>query len=257
MASQSRHLRPKLTSISSFLSYYAASKHAKNETVTCFQIGANDGKNNDPVYPFITKYQWKGVLVEPQTDVFENGLKPTYAGFKNVALENVALASVNGSLPFYRIAFSKARWATGLSSFDRKSLEDHIQSGYVERKALAEGTQLPHNKSEWIETVHVPTMTTESLLDKNAIQKFDFLCIDTEGFDYEILKLIPLKKYSPEVVLFESKNLSDADFINAQKLLKDAGYELFWEKGDTLGIKYPYPQMKQLVDTAKAFFRKL
>jgi FkbM family methyltransferase len=237
MATQSRHLRPKLTSISSFLSYYAASKHAKNQPVTCFQIGANDGKNNDPVYPFITKYNWKGVLVEPQKDVFENCLKPTYAHYKNVILENVALAPVNGSLPFYRIAFTNARWATGLSSFDRKNLEEHIKSGYVERKALADGIALPTSTADWIQTVHVPTLTTESLLEKNQIKQFDILCIDTEGFDFEILKLIPFERYSPEVVLFESKNLSNQDFKAAQDLLTKAGYELFWEKGDTLAIR--------------------
>lgn len=252
---QNKSLRPSLTSISSFLSFYAESKG--KQQVFCVQVGANDGKNNDPVYPFITGKNWKGLLIEPQTDVFEQGLTKTYAGNQNVILENVALAPTSGYLPFYRIAVSKSRWATGLSSFDRKSLEEHISTGYAVRKAKEEGVEIPSDLSKMIETVQVPTMTVDQLFQKHHIDRFQILCVDTEGFDYEILKLFDFKKYTPEVVLFESKNLSNEDFASAQKILKDAGYSLFWEKGDTLAVKYQYPFIMQTSHKLKAFLKKI
>ena len=35
------------------------------------QIGANDGSYGDPLRPYVLRYPWHGILVEPQPDVFE------------------------------------------------------------------------------------------------------------------------------------------------------------------------------------------
>jgi FkbM family methyltransferase len=257
MANNPRHLRPTLTSIYTFLDYYADQKKKKAESVFCFQVGANDGKNNDPVHKYFRDDEWHGLLVEPQKDVFDLGLSKTYEGNSRVRIENVALGKEEGSLPFYRVAISKARWATGLSSFDKKSLEEHIKNGYIIRKAQEEGISIPEDHTEILETVFVPTLTVQTLFDKHNVQKIDVICVDTEGYDFEILKLIDFKKYKPEVVLFESKNLSNDDFIAAKNLLKANGYELFWEKGDTLAVRTKYPMYLKFMHKAKAFLRKV
>ena len=257
MANNPRHLRPQLTSIYSFLDFYANSMKKNGKNVFCFQVGANDGRTNDPVHKYFRDYGWKGLLVEPQADVFNNELIKTYANNKNVILENVALGKEEGQLSFYRVAISKARWATGLSSFDKKSLEGHIENGYIQRKAKDEGVEIPTDLSKLIEEVKVPTMKIDGLLGKHHIESFNFLCIDTEGYDFEVIKLIDLKKTHPEVILFESKNLSDKDFIEAKELLTSLGYTLFWEKGDTLAIKYEYPLPVKVMHKVKAFIRKV
>ena len=54
------------------------------------------------------------------------------------------------------------------------------------------------------------TRTFESLIDKN----FDFLNIDLEGHDYEILKTIDFKKFSPKLICIEIlENCLDKDSI--------------------------------------------
>lgn len=242
------HLRPPHTSLKRFLHYYAEDKKQRNEKVFCFQIGANDGKSRDPVHPYFSAYGWHGLLVEPQKDVFENELLKTYAGNQRVILENVALGSIEGRQPFYRISFSHARWATGLSSFHRQNIENHIASGYVLRQAQETGDHIPPHEEDWIETVQIPTTTVAALLKKHEVHHANVICIDTEGYDYELLKLIDFQKLAPEVVFFESKNLSDDDFVAAQKLLKGFGYRLFWEKGNTLAIKYAYPLLRRWQD---------
>ncbi|MBL7663855.1 MAG: FkbM family methyltransferase [Bacteriovoracaceae bacterium] len=252
-----RHLRPPLTSAQGFFSYYAKMKQNEGEKITCVQVGANDGKSNDPIYPYLQRGDWKGILLEPQVDVFENGLKQTYKDHKNVILENAALAKKSGALPFYRIAISKARWATGLSSFDKSTLERHIDIGYIEEKAKEDGIKLPENKKDLIETVMVPTLTFEDLLKKHHVQNFQLLCVDTEGYDFEIIKLLDFNKFKPEVIFFESKHLSDSDFVAAQKLLIENGYELFWEKGDTLAIRCEYPAYMALYHKIRAIIKKL
>jgi len=245
------HLRPPEAPLREYLRYYARRKQRLGEPVFCFQVGANDGRTNDPVHPYFKSYGWAGLLVEPLVDVFEHELKKTYAGNPRVKMENVALAQMQGQLPLYRVAISKSRWATGLSSFRRENIQSHIDNGYIQRRAKEEGIAVPNDPSQIIETVQVPVVTVDQLLAKHSITDFDVLCIDVEGFDFEILKLVDFDRFKPEVVLFESKNLSDADYVQAKELLSKHGFFLYWERGDTLATKIKFPQ----IERAKALAR--
>lgn len=247
MANNPEHLRPKHISIRGLFNYYAFIQRLFRKSVFCFQVGANDGKHNDPVNKYFTHYNWTGLLIEPQLDVFQEGLSKTYQNNNNVILENLALSPTTGELPFYRVAFSKERWATGLSSFCRENIIEHIENGYIQKKAMADGIDMPSDIEKIIETVKVATMSVDDLFRKHNVRKMDVLCIDTEGYDFEILKLIDFQKYQPQLVLFESKNLSDNDFTEAKNLLMRNDYQLFWEKGDTLAIKFKFPYFVKLV----------
>jgi FkbM family methyltransferase len=239
-------LRPPEIDTRNFLRYYARWKRRRDQPVFCLQVGANDGVTNDPLHPYLSRHGWGGLLVEPLVDVFENELKATYRGNPRVILENVALAYSEGALPLYRVAISDSRWATGLSSFRRESIEGHVENGYVQRKARQEGSRVPDDPDEIIDSVDVPTLTVDQLLAKHGVGELDVLCVDTEGYDFEILKLVDFARLAPEVVLFESKNLSDADYREAQELLRGHGYSLFWERGDTLATTVDYPQHARL-----------
>jgi hypothetical protein len=100
---------------------------------------------------------------------------------------------------------------------------------------------MPARREDVFESVDVPTTPFAPLLEKHSIDGFQLLCVDTEGFDFEILKLVELARFRPEVVLFESKNLSDSDYIAAKAMLTDLGYQLYWDRGDTLATRIDYP----------------
>jgi len=234
------HLRPLEVDSRELLRQYARWKQWRRESVFCLQVGANDGITNDPVNRFLQHGGWSGLLVEPLVDVFADELSVTYAGNPRVILENVALAPMAGTLPFYRVSVSRARWATGLSTFRRETIEKHIENGYIATKARVEGIEVPSDPAELIEELQVECMTVEKLLAKHAVESFQVLCIDTEGFDFEILKLVDLARYRPEFLLFESKNLSDADHTQALSRLRGLGYTLFWDNGDTVATTMPY-----------------
>jgi FkbM family methyltransferase len=212
-------------------------------------VGANDGKINDPVYPYLST-GWRGLLVEPQTDVFEERLKQTYGATPGVQLANVALAPKRGTMPLYRVAISDERWATGLSSFVRECVEEHIDNGYIRRKAEAQGVPYPEDRSDIISVVQVPTMPLQELLDTQSepVPSLDVVCIDTEGYDLEILKMLDLERHSPDVILFESKNLTDAEFAEVLERLRTRGFMLYWENGDTLATKFPYGRVQRSID---------
>lgn len=257
MANNPRHLRPSLSSIDDIIQYFADENYKSNSPVKCIQVGANDGKINDPIHKYVTEYKWDSIHVEPQTWVYENQLKKTYQNYPNARLENAAIADSNIELPFYHLSFTTERWATGLSGFDKSSLQHQIDRGYVDRKAKQHGVETPTNKEDYITESKVMTSTFDQLTDKYNFDKVDFLCIDTEGFDYEVLKLFNFSKFQPKVVLYESKNLKDEDYIASKSILEKNGYKLYWQKGDTLGIKFNYPITHRAISKLKAFISKL
>lgn len=217
--------QPKPNTLPYFIEHFAK----KNNIIkfSFLQIGANNGYQHDPMFKLLQRNpHWQGILVEPQKDVFVHQLLPLYEQYENLQLVNAAIAPANGYLPFYKIAFSNERWATGLASFDRKTIEKHIQSGYIEQQAHKQGVPLPKNLADYITTEQVTCISFESLIKQYSISQLDLLLIDTEGFDFEILKMIDFAKFKPQLIAFEYIHLSPQDLTDCKKLLHGNNYEL-------------------------------
>jgi len=80
-------------------------------------------------------------------------------------------------------------------------------------------------------TKNIETNTLEEILDKsNANSKvIDFLSIDVEGLDFEVLQSINLDKYRPRVILIEilSAGMSDIECSEIYAYLNAKGYCFF------------------------------
>lgn len=77
----------------------------------------------------------------------------------------------------------------------------------------------------------IKTYTFEKILKKYKIKidKIDFLKIDIEGKDYEVLKNINLKKYNPILICVETFDLDKKNKKNIYKYLKKRNYELVYK----------------------------
>lgn len=226
----------KRTSVSKILALYTDRMRTADRAIFCLQIGANDGKTNDPLFEYFSSRQWQGLLVEPLPDVFEQ-LKESYRDNSNVSLANVGVAPSNGTLPFYRVRLSKARWATGLSSFERTTLVKHFENGYIQRHAQMDGIEPPTTFDEAVEEIAIPTLTISSLLSQREVNKVDVICIDTEGFDLEIIKLIDFDSLAPDMIVFERKHLSPEKLDEADRLLASNGYQVMIDGGNAVALR--------------------
>ena len=188
------------------------------------QIGGNDGFVNDPIFKFVKRFSWKGIIVEPQKEVFTKRLCKTYRFAKNVVLENLAIAEETCTRKLYKIAISNSRWATGLATFDRRILEFQIARNYISDCAKKEGVALPTNMDSYISFEEVHCTTIADLLIKHNFQNLDLLQIDTEGFDFELIKTIDFSTLKPTMISFENEHLSKSDFIKCEDLLRANGY---------------------------------
>ncbi|MBX2834526.1 MAG: FkbM family methyltransferase [Micavibrio sp.] len=215
-----------------FLDFWFASIDPKN--FYFIQIGANDGKMQDPMYKMIVKNGLSGCLVEPQPAVFED-LKKNYTGQDQLDFANVAIAPKPGEMTLYTYD-SKLQFPdvdmnlSGFASFDRASA-----AGGFERYGKQLG--LEGSVEDYLIELPVEAVTFPQLLERNKVEALDYLLIDAEGLDYEILKMIDFTKVTPRIIRFEHCCLSRTDRIAACELLKSKGYQCYAEGIDTMAIK--------------------
>ena len=224
---------PKRGSIEEFLDHYSR----RNRLVTFLQIGANDGFTYDPLHKFIKRDNWKGIMLEPQPEVFNKFLIKLHRKRPEIIPLNAALDKRDGTKPLYQLVISNERWATGLASFNKGVLVKKIKDGSLLKHIRRQGITLPENEDDIISAHEVPTISPETLLKKFNKECFKLLAIDTEGFDFEILKMLDLGKISPEVILYEEVNLDAKTVRNCRKYLESHGYSCRATGKDVLAVK--------------------
>ena len=198
-----------------------------NQNVKFIQIGSSNGITADPITNFILNNNWNGILVEPVKYIFEE-LKKNYSSIKNrLIFENCAIANENGKLKFYRL---------------KKSDQNDLPFWYEQLGSLNKNVVLKHKDSipnfdELLMEDTVDAITFKKLVDKHSIKKIDFIQIDAEGFDYEILKMIPLADFKVDFIMFENRHLPDQDFKSAIKMLKKNGFQVGTKYKDTIAVR--------------------
>ncbi len=191
---------------------------------TIVQIGANDGKSRDPVYPFIMERGWSGVLVEPIPSMFEK-LSNTYHNMPNIKLENCAIANADGTIKMYIVN-------------QDDSLPEHVKElASLDRNVILRQKPTIPTIDRFIDTVDVPAKTISSLLTTYDIQHLNLLQVDTEGFDYEIIKMTFQASLQPDIINFESIHLSPEKKLECGHLLASKGYRYVTIERDTIAVK--------------------
>ena len=188
--------RPKTGTISYFLDTYSR-QHPHGLTVV--QVGANDGINHDPISKYVKRDGWRGVLLEPQKDIHDKWLQKVYS--KNPKIETLcaAIGPTDGTSTLYKIGWSDMRWATGLASFQRSTLEQAYSSGHIDRVSKKYGLSIPKDSDIHIVEETVRVVSPSTLLKLYTIDQIDLLQIDTEGYDYEVIKLFDVSATKPAI----------------------------------------------------------
>lgn len=188
------------------------------------QIGANDGITGDPIYKFIRRDQWTGVLIEPVSYLFEQ-LKSTYQNINtHLHFENIAVAKEKGWKDFYYIEDytpdeTLPVWLKLLGSFNK----DHLSS-------------LEEKYGVIIKSMKVPCDTVNSILEKYNLFNLDLLHIDTEGYDFEIIQSIDFSKFRPKMIFYEHRHLNNEDKILCLSFLRRERYSIVEGKYDNLSV---------------------
>ena len=227
---------PKKGSLSDFLSQYSKSKSGN---FTVVQIGANDGITHDPIHKFIKRDDWKGVLLEPQPDVFHEFLTKIYAKNKGIHPLCAAIGEKDGTQPIYKVGFSSMRWATGLASFSKEKIEQAFEDGIVASNCRRFGIEIPAEQSQWISQENVQVIAPATLIQTYNLQHIDLLQIDAEGYDLEVIRIFDIPKTRPQAIIFENVGLNAADYAACLQLLEEQNYQLKKFGPNTLALQKP------------------
>jgi hypothetical protein len=108
-----------------------------------------------------------------------------------------------------------------------------VRIGSFSRTAVLDHARLiPDIETRLVET-EVPCLTFASLCAKHGLSHVDLLLVDTEGYDYEVLRHIDLAVHRPALVIYEHYHLTASDRTACEALLRGAGYETMAEGFDT------------------------
>lgn len=181
------------------------------------KVGANDGVTGDPCGGlFIENRNWTGLLIEPVPYLFAK-LAHNYADRERFALEQVAIGKEPGRTHFYYVDESAKKALPGipihydmLGSFDRMHIVNHL-NGVLE---------------PYIVTIEIEVQGLANVLQRNGIKKIDVLQIDTEGYDWEVLKSLDFATILPKVIYVEHKHLSLDDRQAMVACLESQGYRI-------------------------------
>ena len=202
---------------------------AGRETVRVLQIGANDGAQNDFMQDIYKKNFIEAVLVEPQRMVFEQ-LCLKYPSNPRIKTVNFAITSNGEELKLFRLPQNVGTVKTDvLASFDRRYIESW-------RRRLGLDCE--------IEEEVVRGTTIKELLRLTSWDSVDVIIIDTEGYDYEIVKTLPSLQAQPFLLVFEHINLQQDDKLASIKFVQDMGYSVIWMETDIV-CWVPFPQRKR------------
>jgi FkbM family methyltransferase len=204
------------------------------------KVGANDGRKYDPLCELITsRSEWRGLFIEPVGFAFAKLLSNYAYGRARFVFARVAVAETTGVRPFFYVV-EKARedypqlpdWYDQLGSFDR----NHI--------LWLLGSMI----EPYIACENVPCDTLRNILAAHDVVRVDLFHIDTEGYDYRVLRQFDFDRFRPRVVLYEHAHLTKTERKNATNLLKGCGYRICCGRFDTLAVlrKRNFPVLFQL-----------
>jgi len=195
------------------------------------QVGANDGVTADPVFPLIQKGgNWRGILVEPVPSLFKR-LQKNYEGIDGIEFEPLLIGSEPGFRPFFYVdqrAIEEIpdlpRWYEGLGNFDRSYILE----------------MLGKRVDRFIREDSFEVQTINQLLSRHRVKELDLFLVDTEGYDWEIVRQLPLQKICPEVLLVEYMHLTYRDCLKMIRFLLPH-YRIRYDSDDLLCVRRDSP----------------
>lgn len=179
---------------------------------TFVEIGTCDF---DTLRPLCDK-GWRGVMVEAWCPYLQS--IPEHPNLTKVC---VAVGPENGTAKFWKVKDEILEY----SSRDYKGM------GTIRDGSVLETNPYYDDKVEWYD---VNVTTFDTIMSKFEINEIDYLKLDTEGMDFEILKTIDYNKYNIRVIKCETKFVSKEELFS---FLDEKGYHIEAFPNDIIAIK--------------------
>jgi FkbM family methyltransferase len=147
-------------------------------------VGAADGVRYSNSRYLLSNFSWGGILIEPHPE-FRKKLHYLYDENDNIRICNYAVAKENMKRPFYMYGMDKhAQVSTVSDDFRKRVINKH--------------------GDKYLSPIDVETMPLKRLLiEYECPNEIDFMSIDTEGLDMEVLQSMDWKRFDVNLVCIE------------------------------------------------------
>lgn len=176
-------------------------KHKKNGYFV--DIGANDGVTFSNSIYFEKVLGWNGLAIEPQDNIFKKLVES-----RNCSFYNGCISDKSKYVEFVHIEDGPDMLSGVLDTYDERHIE------------RIEETIKKHGGSKSIKKI--PARTLNDICNENKVEVIDFLSIDTEGGELDILKSIDFTTLKINVITVEN-NYNDMSFY---RYMKSKGFRL-------------------------------
>ena len=166
-------------------------------TGVCIDIGAGIGTERNNTYYFENNY-WKCLCIEPNPKLYAH-----MRMYRRLAM-NIACSDYDKKeVPFYVYDINEGN-------------QEAISSLVVDQRLVDSHKEMINQ----VEEIKVEVKKLDTVLSRVNLEKIDFLSIDTEGTELDVLKGFDISKWNPKLFVLEN-NFSESKF---SEYLRDFGY---------------------------------
>lgn len=166
---------------------------------TCIDVGAGVGTERSNTY-FFEKNRWTCLCIEPNPDLYKH-----MRMYRRLAL-NLACSSYDKkSVPFQVYVVNQDN-------------QEAISSLVVDQRLVESHKEIINKTYE----IQVEVKKLDTILSRINIEKIDFVSIDTEGTELDVLQGFDIERWSPKLLVVEN-NFNDTAI---KEYLSQFGYIL-------------------------------
>lgn len=163
---------------------------------------------NHPIHDSVTKYfydrGWRGINIEPNPNIYALLVEDRP---RDINLQ-IGVSNVKGSLKLREYPAGD-----GLSTFSEAMKDDYLNS--------------QSEVTEQHKDYYVDVYNLKEIFAEHQVKSIDFIKVDVEGFEYEVLEGNDWEKYRPKVICIEANHI----IRNWRPMLKRNDYRLAFSDG--------------------------
>ena len=167
---------------------------------------------------YFPDYSYKGIMVEVgagPTNFYSMSKHFRDNGWRTICVDP------DGKCVIMHKAENREIYQYACSNYDGKSKFKVVSSGWDEKNdgisysALDIKYNMPNHKYSEID---VEVLKLDTLLEKLSIDKVDYVSIDVEGWELEVIEGFNVKKYQPKIIVLENFQYDENYVLHMNKI---------------------------------------